>query len=187
MQTTLFLYHKKREPKRIDQSRYINKKTSDFHILFSWVWACYLPGLSYIFSCLYIIFLSGASSSSHVIFNIARQRGPKGPERSPGPRQTSPTDEIHHDDMQAVTLYSPNLSHMDFMDCSSLVGTCRLHYSCTTQSASQNELINPEISMKTIRILHIIFLGLGLPSSRGELYPLMPVWYSSLKQILRAI
>ena len=34
-------------------------------------------------------------------FNIARQRRPLGSERSPGPRQTSPNAEIHHDIMHA--------------------------------------------------------------------------------------
>ena len=39
-------------------------------------------------------------------FNIARQRGPLGSERSPGPRQTSPNAEIHHDRMHARHLVS---------------------------------------------------------------------------------
>ena len=47
--------HKKREPKRIDQSRDINETPSIIPILFYWVWACCLPWLSYIFSCLYSI------------------------------------------------------------------------------------------------------------------------------------
>ena len=65
-----------------------------------WYWPAVFPGCV-ISSHACIIFLSEASSSSHVIFNIARQRGPKGPERSPGPRQPSPNDEIHHNDLHA--------------------------------------------------------------------------------------
>ena len=75
----------------------------------------------------------------------ARQRGPKGPERSPGPRQMSPNDEIRHDGMHALTLTCFNLSDLDFLDCPSVTVTCRLPYSCTTKDASSNEYINPEL------------------------------------------
>ena len=80
-----------------------------------------------------------------MIFNIARQRAPLGPERFPGPRQTAPNDEIHHDDMHARTLIPPNLSHMDFLDCPADTGLCRLAYSSTTKDASPNEYIDPEL------------------------------------------
>ena len=41
-------------------------------------------------------------------FNIARQRGPLGSELSPGPRQTAPNHEIHHDIMHARPLVTRN-------------------------------------------------------------------------------
>ena len=45
-------------------------------------------------SCACIVLLSEASSSSHVIFNIARQRGPLGPEPAIGPCLTASDHEI---------------------------------------------------------------------------------------------
>ena len=46
-------------------------------------WPAIIPG-DVISSCACIVLLSEASSSSHVIFNIAHQRGLNGPERSRG-------------------------------------------------------------------------------------------------------
>ena len=42
----------------------------------------------------------------------------------------------------------PNLSHMDFLDGPAAIQLSRLIISCTTQDASPNEYIDPEISMK---------------------------------------
>ena len=94
-------------------------------------------------------------------FNIARQRGPLGSERSPGPRQTSPNAEIHHDACMRDTLAQPNLSHIDFPDGPAAIHGSTTPYSCTTQSPSPNEHKHPEISMKNHQIFTYIFLGSG--------------------------
>ena len=47
-------------------------------------------------SCVCIVLLSEASSSSHVELIIARQRGPLGPETATGPCLTASDHEINH-------------------------------------------------------------------------------------------
>ena len=108
-----------------------------------------------------IIFLSEASSSSHVIFNIARQRGPKGPK---GPRGLVKRPEMMKSIMMTCTrdtLIAPNLSHMDFLDCPAVTGRCRLSYSSTTKDASSNEHIDPELWTINRPIFIYCFLGFG--------------------------
>ena len=94
-----------------------------------------------------------------MIFNIARQRGPKGPERSPGPCQMSPNHAIRHVGLHALTLVPSNFSRMDFLDCPLVTGLCRLTYSSTTKDASPNEYIDPELC--TINRPKIIYSFLG--------------------------
>ena len=56
------------------------------------------------------------SSASHVLFNIARQRGPLGSETSTGPCLTVSNHESDIFIIMRDTLISLNLSHMDFLD-----------------------------------------------------------------------
>ena len=60
-----------------------------------------------------------------------------------------------------ATLYPLNLSHMDFPDGPVAIHSSRTTYSDLTQSASPNELSNPEISMKNHQICIYCFLGSG--------------------------
>ena len=76
------------KPIRIDESRDVNENHR-FSYLVSWVWACCLPWLGYIFTCLYSI--PQTKSLSHVEQIIARQRKPVISERSPEPRQLTNT------------------------------------------------------------------------------------------------
>ena len=46
-----------------------------------------------------------------------------------------------------LTLYQPNLSHMDSLDAPAVIHGSRLIISNTTQDERSNELINPEILM----------------------------------------
>ena len=45
----------------------------------------------------------------------------------------------------SLTLTSPNLSHMDFLDDPAAIHGSRLIISCTTKDASSNEYMHPEI------------------------------------------
>ena len=95
-----------------------------------------------------IVLLSEASSSSHVEFNIARQRGPLGSEPAILLDLTASEHEICHIDIMHDTLVQPNLSHMDFLDDPAAIQGCTLILSCTTNNASSNEHMHPEILMK---------------------------------------
>ena len=58
----------------------------------------------------------------------------------------TPSDhEICHIGIMHDTLTQPNLSHMDFLDDPTAIHTCTLIISCTTNNASPNEHIYPEI------------------------------------------
>ena len=73
--------------------------------IYSFTW--YLPVIipdHDISSCACIILLSGASSSIHVEFNIARQRGPLGPEQAILLDLTASEHEICHIDIMHDTL-----------------------------------------------------------------------------------
>ena len=96
-------------------------------------------------SCACIVLLSEANSSSHVEFNIARQRGPLASESSILHCLTASNHEIYHSHHIDETLISPNLSHMDFLDDPAAIYGSRLMYSCATKEVSSNEHINPEI------------------------------------------
>ena len=77
-------------------------------------WPAIIPA-DVISSCACIVLLSEASSSSHVEFNIARQRGPLGPDTSIWACLTASNHAIHHIYIMLTTLLPPNLSHMDFL------------------------------------------------------------------------
>ena len=66
-------------------------------------------------SCVCIVLLFETSSSSHVIFNIARQRGPLGPDTSIWACLTASNHEIHANPHARDTLKQFNLSHIDFL------------------------------------------------------------------------
>ena len=70
----------------------------------------------YYFSCACIVLLSEASSSSHVLHLIARQRGPLGPGGSIWPRQTCPNHEILQNHHHGKSLSHLVLSPVDFPD-----------------------------------------------------------------------
>ena len=53
--------------------RYWWKKPPEFYTLFSWVWACYLPCLNNIFSCLYNIPLWSKFFEPCLLFHNVRQ------------------------------------------------------------------------------------------------------------------
>ena len=111
---------------------------------YSFAW--YLPAIipdHDISSCACIVLLSEASSSSHVEFNIARQRRPLASETSILPCLTASKHEICHIDIMHDTLVHPNLSHMDFLDDPAAIHTCTLILSCATNNASSKELSNP--------------------------------------------
>ena len=76
--------------------------------------------------------------------HITRQRGPLGPEASILAYRTASKHDICHFHHARLTLGSPNLSHMDFLDGPAAIHRCRLRIPCTTQDASPNELGNPE-------------------------------------------
>ena len=99
-------------------------------------------------SCACIVLLSEASSSSHVEFNIARQRGSLGPEPAILLDLTPSGHEICDICIMHDTLVQPNLSHMDFLDDPAAIQGCTLILSCTTHNASSNEHMHPEILMK---------------------------------------
>ena len=141
---------------------------------FTWYLPAFIPG-GVISTCACIVLLSEASSSSHVILQHCASAQTLGSEGSTGPCQTSPNHEIRHDGKHALTLSTPNLSHMDFLDGPAAIHRSTTTYSCTTKAASPNELTNPEISMKNHQILHIVFFDICPLSSRAELYPLVPV------------
>ena len=98
-------------------------------------------------SCVCIVLLFETSSSSHVEYHIARQRGPLCPEASIRACLTASKHEICQNPIMHDTLFPPNLSHMDFLDDPAAIHGSRLIISDTTQDESPNELINPEILM----------------------------------------
>ena len=98
-------------------------------------------------SCVCIVLLFETSSSSHVQYHIARQRGPLGPEPAIGPCLTASDHEICHICIMHETVSSLDLSHMDFLDDPAAIHGSRLTISRFTKDESSNELINPEILM----------------------------------------
>ncbi len=80
-----------------------------------------------------------------MIFNIARQRGPLGPDMSIWPCLAASDHEIHHFHHTQNSLSHLKLSHMDFLDATAATHGCRLIISRATQDESPNEYINPEI------------------------------------------
>ena len=60
-----------------------------------------------------------------------------------------------------VTLAHPNLPHMDFLGYPAAIHSSRTPISDATQSATPNELMHPEISMKNRQIFIYSFLGSG--------------------------
>ena len=113
---------------------------------FTGSWPAFIPGGD-ISSCACIVLLSEASSSSHVEFNIARQRRPLASETSILPCLTASDHEICQIGIMHHTLMPPNLSHMDFLDDPAAIHGCRLIISCTTKDAGPNEHMHPEILM----------------------------------------
>ena len=83
-------------------------------------------------SCACIVLLSEASSSSHVEFNIARQRRPLASEPSIFPCLTASNHEILHFHHTDDTLIHPNLSHIDFLDDPAAIHGCTMIISCAT-------------------------------------------------------
>ena len=99
-------------------------------------------------SCACIVLLSEASSSSHVLFLIARQRDKFASERSKIRRLTSQKPKFCQICIIRGTLVHFNLSHMDFLEHRAATTTCTDPIPCTTNSASPNEYKYPEIWMK---------------------------------------
>ena len=99
-------------------------------------------------SCVCIVLLFETSSSSHVQYHIARQRGPLGPELAIGPCLTSSKHEIWHFHHAHMTLRRGILSHMDFPGGPAAFHGCRVAIPCGKQDAGPNELITLEISME---------------------------------------
>ena len=98
-------------------------------------------------SCVCIVLLFETSSSSHVQYHIARQRGPLDPEPAIGPCRTASEHEICHVYIKHATLFHIDLSHMDFLDDPAAIQWSRLIISRATQDEGPNELTNPEILM----------------------------------------
>ena len=82
-------------------------------------------------------------------------------EGSPGPRQTSPKHEIHHICMHARDLGAAQSFSYGFLAGPVAIHSSRTTSSKPTKSASPNEFINPEISMKHHRFSPYSFLGFG--------------------------
>ena len=82
---------------------------------FTLIWPAIFPDTD-ISSCVCIVLLFETSSSSHVQYHIARQRGPLGPEPAIGPCLTSSKHGICHFYHARMTLGHLNLSHIDVLD-----------------------------------------------------------------------
>ena len=108
-------------------------------------------------------------------FNIARQRGPLGPEPAILLDLTPSDHEICHIGIMHDTLTHPNLSHIDFLDDPAAIHGSRLTISRFTKDESSNEHINPEIStnnhLKRIYSFGLILLAITL----ADIYLLVPV------------
>ena len=99
-------------------------------------------------SCVCIVLLFETSSSSHVLYHIARQRGPLGHESCIWPCQTASNHEIYHVHHTHNSLSNLKLSHMDFLNDPAAIHGCRLIISRATQDEVPHEFTNPEILMK---------------------------------------
>ena len=75
--------------------------------------------------------------------NVEFAERPPGPFQGRGREAKSSTLRVMYD-----TLTQPNLSHIDFLDFPAAIHTCTLIISCTTNNASSNEHMHPEILMK---------------------------------------
>ena len=106
-------------------SEILMKNHHDRIYSFTWYSPAIFPDHD-ISSCACIVLLSEASSSSHVEFNIARQRGPLGSEPAILLDLTASEHEICHIDIMHDTLVQPNLSHMDFLDDPAAIQGCTL-------------------------------------------------------------
>ena len=126
-------------------------------------------------SCVCIVLLFETSSSSHVQYHIARQRGPLGPETSMWPCITSSGHEICHICIMHDTLCPLNLSHMDFLDGPAAIQGSRLIISDATQDVSSNEHMHPEIWTNNHHKFIYSFTGICLLSSLADIYLLVPV------------
>ena len=80
-------------------------------------------------------------------------------ERSPGPRQHLQTMKSLTFACTRATLVQPNLSQADFLGRPVPIHGSRTSYSKLTQSASPNEFITPEISVKNRRFSPCSVLG----------------------------
>ena len=126
-------------------------------------------------SCVCIVLLFETSSSSHVQYHIARQRGPLVPELAIGPCLTSSKHEIWHSHHAHMTLGRGILSHMDFPGGPAAFHGCRVTIPCGKQDAGPNELIELEIFMKNHHKITYSF-GLILPAIFPDtLISLVPV------------
>ena len=160
-QDNLFCSHTKREPKRTDQSRDIDEQPPHVYILFSWVSTCNLPCLNNIFSCLYSIPLWSKFFEPCLISTLCASTAKMLLKRQFGVswrplimKFSCFTIACTHE-----TLLPLNLSHMDFPDGPVAIHSSRTTYSVLTQSASPNELINPEILMNNHHMFTYCFLG----------------------------
>ena len=105
-QTDDILCHTRREPKRIVESWNIWDKPSQNTHSFGLVLPAIFPACV-ISSCVCIVLLFETSSSSHVQYHIARQRGPLGPEPAIGPCLTASDHEICHICIKCTNLVAP--------------------------------------------------------------------------------
>ena len=80
---------------------------------FSLIFPAIFPA-TYISSCVCIMLLFETSSSSHVQYHIARQRGPLGPEPAIGPCLTASDHEICHICIKCTILVSPKSFSYEF-------------------------------------------------------------------------
>ena len=106
---------------------------------------------------------------------IARQRGPLGLETSIWACLTASNHEIHHMSIMLTTLKSPNLSHVDFLDGPAAIQWSRLMFPRTTQDASPNEHMHPEILMENHHKITYSFAWYFLAITPAVLYLLVPV------------
>ena len=107
-------------------------------------------------------------------------------EGSLGLRQASPKHKIQSIRMHARDFGSPNCSDVDYLGSLIVIHSSRATSSKRTQSVRLNALINPEIS-KTRQFYSFSFLGFGPAVFLAELYLLMRVWCSFVKEHLRVI
>ena len=101
--------------------------------------------------------------------------------------ETFPKHEIQHICMHARDLDLANLCHLVFLGSPVAIHSSRTASFKPTQSASPNESINPDISMKHYRFSTYSVCWVWACCVPWLSFLLMPVWYSSLKQVLRAM